>query len=486
MNTPSTLRVGHESETKPSYLKLFTEGRAALSCAVFLAVTMVALDILIVNTVLPSILRELGGISFYAWAIGAYSLANFITIPIFSTLVHKIGGRLSFILSTSAFLIGSIVAATAPRMEWIVAGRFIQGLGAGGFVAIPFSLISLHYPAELQPRAVGLISAVWGAAAVGGPLLGATLLKIGGWPWVFWFNLPVGSVIMGLGLLALRKEKKPHEPKIKLNWFGSMIFAAATALLLELFARPFPWNGVLGACSALLFWLFFRHEAKSPTPIIPRDAWNIQRPLGVAFLGMALTTAAFGGAETFLPLILQGVWETSPLQAGWILTVGSLSWSFTSVYTARFADYPRHLSLLGALVILLGLVMLWMTVFFHGPLYAIYGGWFVVGLGMGQVIPTYNTLAIDAGSRYPSGVSTGALLLSLNWGFAVGAPIAGLAAQAGFGYDFSPSRIGLGALSTPTLTALRSGGSYVLIACLVLALLAMVTATRMPKTRIRS
>lgn len=466
------------------YLDLFRQGRAPLSVAILSAVTLVALDVLIVNTVLPTILRELGGIQLYAWAVGAYSLGNFLTIPIFSVLVGKKGGRVSFALSLGIFLGGAILAATAPSMEWVVFGRLLQGLGAGGFFAIPFALITRFYPSHLQPQAVGLVSAVWGVAAVAGPLAGATILKLWGWHWVFWFNVPAGSLILILALLALRKEGKPTNPGATLNFLSPFLFALTTALFLEALAEPFPYNLLLGLGALLGIVLFFRHEARQKSPIIPKDVWRFSKPLSVAFLGMALSSATFGGAETYLPLLLQGIWQATPLEAGLILTVGSLGWSFTSVYIARFADFPRRLSQIGTIFLLIGLVIIFWTLKFQGPLYWIYAGWFICGLGMGQVTPTYNTLAIDKAKDYPAGVATGALLLALTWGFALGAPLAGVFARLGFNEGFNPRLVGLGILPPASREALGLGGLLALGTCLVLVFAAGLFAFRMPRKRL--
>lgn len=469
--------------SSPSYLHLFQQGRTPLSLAILSAVTLVALDVLIVNTVLPTILRELGGIELYAWAVGAYSLGNFMTIPLFSVLVSKSGGRVSLFFSIGIFLAGACIAALAPTMHWVVGGRFLQGLGAGGFFAIPFALITRFYPAELRPRAVGLVSAVWGVAAVAGPLVGAAILKLWGWHWVFWFNLPVGGVILLLALWALKDEGPPLEPAAKLNFIGPLCFALATALILEALVQSFPRNLFLGVGAAIIFFLFLKHEKRVASPAIPPDVWRPGRPLSIAFWGMALSAATFGAAETFLPLLLQGLWQASPLKAGLILTVGSLGWSFTSMGLARYAGFPRRLTQMGTVLLFAGMFALLWIVYFHGAISWIYLSWLICGLGMGQVTPTYNTLAMDRAADYPSGVATGTLLLALTWGFALGAPLAGVFARIGFNEGFDPRMVGLGILPSASREALSMGGLLALGTGLVLILAAGFFAFRMPERR---
>ncbi|MDX1385982.1 MAG: MFS transporter [bacterium] len=198
---------------------------------------------------------------------------------------------------------------------------------------------------------------------------------------------------------------------------------------------------------------------------------------------MALSAATFGAAETYLPLLLQGLWQSSPIEAGLILTVGSIGWSFTSAGIARYADYPRRLSTWGTVLLFLGLVGITLLLKFQGPLWGIYLSWFISGVGMGMVVPTYNTLAMDQSDKYPQGVATGSLLLSMTWGFALGAPLAGIFAQYGFQEGFNPRMVGLGVLSQSSSDALRMGGLLALGTALVLIVLTLFFARRMPRSR---
>ncbi len=467
----------------PTYLDLFRPGRASLSLALLTAITLVALDVLIVGTVLPTLLENFGGISLYAWALGAYNLGNFATIPIFSVLTGKWGGRGAFSLALGIFLLGALVGTIASSMEMIVVARLLQGLGAGGFFAIPFALIARFYPSDLQPRAVGLVSSVWGVSALLGPIAGAIILKYLGWRWVFAFNLPVGIGIWLLALFSLRGEGKPPEPKAQVNWVGPLLFAVWTALFLEALAHRFPFNLVLLLSGGLSFFVFWQYEGRQVNPTIPREVWSPKKPLGVAFLAMALSAIAFGGAETYLPLLLQGLYQKSPLEAGAILTVGSIGWSFTSVIIAKYANHPRSLAVWGSMLLALGLLGLVGIFALHNFMFGIYIFWFISGIGMGMVVPTYNTRAIDLKNRFPDGVATGSVLLGMTWGFALGAPLAGVAAGWGFGKHFNPQGLSQGLLPALSEAALHRGGLYALVTCLFFIGLSLVIARRLPTTR---
>ncbi len=400
---------------------------------------------------------------------------------------RKIAGH-TLTFSVACFIVGAVIAALAPSMPWIIAGRFLQGLGAGGFFAIPFVLIATYYPAELKPRAVGLVSAVWGTSAIGGPALGAAILHLGGWRWVFWLNVPFALGILGLGLLAFPKKQvsAPADSLRRINWLGPVLFTASTASGLQALQSHWPWNLGLVILATTLFVIFILHEEGQDFPIIPSDAWYLTKPLGAAFLGMALITTSFGGAETFLPLLLQGLWKATPLQAGLILSIGSVAWSFTSVIAARYSHRPRHMAVQGTLLMSLGIVLLLWTFASSGPLWLIYVGWALAGCGIGQAVPTYNTLAVDIADRYPSGIATGALQLALTWGFAVGPAAVGSAAQLGFGKKLHPSALDLTGFGGTSLEALRSGASLAQGLCLFFVLLGIALALKIPQHRLHA
>ena len=470
-------------QSTASYGDLFREGRASITVAIFSLIALFATDVWAVGTVLPTILRELGGVEFYGWVIGAYCLGNLITIPLLSVLAEKIGVRSCLMIGALFFFTGATTSALATEMEWIVLGRFVQGLGAGSFSSSTFRIISRFYPSDIQPRAVGVVSAIWGVAAVGGPLVGAGILSLLGWRWIFWYDLPVGGCILSLTFWALRKEESPAHPDTEVDFLGPPLFAVSTGLVLAGCYSELPLNVILVAGGIILYALFRIHEGRHNSPVIHPDVWKIGRPLGIAVMGTALLTISYGGAETFLPLLVQGVWQGSPLEAGFILTMGSIGWSLSSLIAPRFAQYPRILIIAGTLTVLCGLCALAAVTHFELSIYLLYPAWFVVGLGIGQAFPTLNTLVLDNERDYAAGVATGAFLLSSTWGFAIGPLVAGLVAQIGFDQGFDPRMVGHGALSSQAVTALEGGGVYAILTSVPIAIILLVFALKAPARR---
>ncbi|MCB1214487.1 MAG: MFS transporter [Deltaproteobacteria bacterium] len=464
------------------YRLLFTQGRAPLSLAMLLSLSMVSLDVLLINTAMPSLLKDLGGLPFYSWTLGAYSLGNFAMLPIFSVLVSKWGGRISLSIASVFFALGALIGTQSPSMEWIFVARLLMGFGGGGFLAIPFGLINRHFSHQLKPIAIGALSSVWALAALGGPALGGLILEKLGWRWIFGLHLPLTLGLWLLSLIALKKEGPPESPQSKVNYLSSLIFASLSALLLYFFDTDhIAWPAFLAFPLLLVFFYFW--EKNHTNPVLPIKYWKQSKHLRKVFLAMALSALAFGGAEGYLPLSLQGIWGYSPLEAGLILTTGSLSWSSTALLLPKFyGNRLRSPSQWGTLCLLVSMLLLILVHHLDLSGWSVYLSFLLSGLGMGLIVPTYNTLALDESSQENESAK-GSMLLAMTWGFSLGPPLVGLAAQIGFGQSFQAQDLNTGSLSNQALQALSQGLQFALMVSTVLLLLSLALIWTLPKNR---
>jgi len=111
-----------------------------------LMVTMLlaSLDQMIFSTALPTIVGELNGVNHMLWVTTAYILASTITLPVYGKLGDLIGRKGLFITAISIFIVGSIIGGLAHDMNWLIAGRAVQGLGGGGLMSLALAVIGMH------------------------------------------------------------------------------------------------------------------------------------------------------------------------------------------------------------------------------------------------------------------------------------------------------------------------------------------------------
>lgn len=168
----------------------------------FLGVLMGALDIAIVAPALPSIQKFFGvGDRILAWTFTIYVLFNLISTPLMAKLSDTFGRRSIYVLDVALFALGSLIVALAPANLFAVllAGRALQGFGAGGIFPVASAVIGDTFPPEKRGGALGLIGAVFGLAFLVGPILGGIILSITSWQWLFIINLPIALVVIIMG-----------------------------------------------------------------------------------------------------------------------------------------------------------------------------------------------------------------------------------------------------------------------------------------------
>ena len=181
--------------------------RNQILLVLFIGVLMGALDIAIVGPALPAIQKYYGvGERALAWMFSIYVLFNLVGTPLMAKLSDIYGRRNIYIIDVSLFAAGSLLVALAPSYAFVLAGRAIQGFGAGGIFPVASAVIGDTFPAEKRGRPLGLIGAVFGLAFIIGPILGGVLLLVG-WQWLFIINLPIAAVViwMSRGLLPSKR-----------------------------------------------------------------------------------------------------------------------------------------------------------------------------------------------------------------------------------------------------------------------------------------
>ena len=189
----------------------FTRTQWAILATLLLGVFMGSLDITIMGPTLPSIVAGLRtSYRTAAWTMALYVLTYVVATPVMSAVSDRYGRRSTYLWNVALFALGSILAGAAPSMTWLLAGRAVQAVGAGGILPVASAVTIDTVPAEKRGAALGLIGATWGVASVLGPNLGGLIIQHLGWRGVFWINVPIALLV---ALLASRTlpATSPHQ-----------------------------------------------------------------------------------------------------------------------------------------------------------------------------------------------------------------------------------------------------------------------------------
>ncbi len=274
-----------------------------------LGVLMAALDIAIVGPALPAI-REAFQASdrLVAWVFAAYLLFNLISTPLMGKLSDRYGRRAIYVLDVLIFALGSVIAALAPTLAWLLVGRAIQGLGSGGIFPVAAATIGDVVSETRRGRSLGMIGAAFGIAFLIGPILGGVLLLFS-WRWIFWGPLPLALLLVPAAWRVLPATRAPEVRPW--DWVGMVLMALSLTSLAVGLNMLRPRDGVLGLNGAvvallgfgvLLTWLLLRWEARVPDPVFPLV--SVRHRLARLSLGLSFGAGVLEGGVAFVPTLL--------------------------------------------------------------------------------------------------------------------------------------------------------------------------------------
>src|SRR5581483_3938305 len=337
--------------------------KLAPTIAVLVSIFVAAMDISIMSTVMQSIVGQLGGLPLYSWTIAAYLLTSTTTVPLYGKLADTYGRKPMFITGTGLFVVGSLLCGLSGSIEQLIVFRALQGLGAGGILPITITIAGDLFQGPDRARIQGLISSVWGLAAILGPLAGSFIVLHATWHWAFWINVPIG--FLTISVLARTFHERPVATRHQLDWLGAaLLMAGVAALLLALGDHgqgAVSRETVVGllVAAAVLLALFAVVELRTAEPVVPFSLLR-DRVLGLASLGGFVLGACIYSASTYLPLFVQGAQARGPADVAWVSAAISVAWTGGSLIGSRVLVRVgfRAAALLGMGVISAGAALL--------------------------------------------------------------------------------------------------------------------------------
>ena len=188
---------------------LFAPQRRALTIGLVLSITFVAAEALAVVTVMPVAAHELGGLGLYGWVFSGFMLGSVVGIVLAGREADRRGPAVPFVAGMVLFGAGMAVAGLAPALGVLVAGRVLQGIGAGAIPAVAYTAIGRSLPGALRARMMAVLSTAWVAPGLAGPALAAEVARAFGWRWVFLGLLQVVAVAGSIAVPALVRLGPP-------------------------------------------------------------------------------------------------------------------------------------------------------------------------------------------------------------------------------------------------------------------------------------
>ena len=357
-----------------------------------LGMFLAALDQTIVATALPTIVNDLHGLNHISWVVTAYLLTSTVSTPLYGKLSDQLGRKGIFQFAIVVFLLGSVLSGLSQNMGELIAFRGIQGLGAGGLMAMAFTIIADVVSPRERGRYQGYFGAVFALASIAGPLLGGVFTEQLSWRWIFYINVPIGIVALVVTSVVLKLPFRRQAHNI--DYFGAvlLIFGISATLLVTVWGgTQYAWSSPiilsLSVVAAILIAVFIVWEHHASEPILPPSLFHIGVFRVTASVSFLLAMVMFG-AIIYLPLYLQLVDGVSPTISGLLLVPLMLGLLATSVLsgqvvsrTGRYKVFP----IVGSLLMVLGMYLL-SNLGLHTSHLVMSGYVIVLGAGMGMTM----------------------------------------------------------------------------------------------------
>lgn len=395
-------------------------------------ITLVAVEAMAISTVMPVVEAELGDLWLYGWVFSGFYLGNLVGVVVGGRAVDRVPPVGPMTIGVAVFLTGLVVGGLAPAMWVLVAGRVLQGVGAGVVPAVAYVCVGRGFPSELRPRVFAVMSTAWVVPSLVSPLLASFVADQVGWRWVFLGLVPVTVVVAVLAVPALRGVPEPNRsdtepPPSAAPVHTVVLLAGGAALLLGGFTLGAPLLGLAVAAVGVAVLLPAFRRLTPPGTLAARPR------LPAAVLTRGVLTFAFFSADAFVSLAMTSVRGTSTRTAGLVLASSSLLWTAGSWLQARFSDAwgSTRLVRLGGACLALGAAAMVVSLSSAVPLWA----WFVAGglagLGMGTAYAPLSVVTLAEAAPGHEGAATSALQMTDILGIALGTGLAGVLVSAG-------------------------------------------------------
>ncbi|HZN22058.1 MAG TPA: MFS transporter [Gaiellaceae bacterium] len=282
------------------------------------ALFMVVLDNLVVSTALPVIRTDLGAtIEELEWTVNAYTLTFAVFLLTGAALGDRFGRKRMFTVGIAIFTAASAAAALAPSMDWLIAARAVQGVGAALVTPLTLTILSAAVPRERRGMALGAWSGIAGLAVAAGPLVGGAVVDGISWQWIFWLNVPVGLVLLPLAT----RLAETHGPDRALDLTGlglaSLGLLGIVWGLVHGNAEGWTSTEIVGslAAGAVLLAAFVAWELRAAQPMLPMRLFR-SRAFSAANGASLFMYFGMFGSIFLLTQFFQTAQGYSPLEAG--------------------------------------------------------------------------------------------------------------------------------------------------------------------------
>jgi len=393
---------------------------------------MTILDVSIVNVALPSIARALSfSQANLQWVITAYAISFGGFLLLGGRAADLLGRRRVFIVGVALFTVASLVCGLSQSEGMLIAARAVQGLGGAIISPAALSIVMTSFEEGAERnKALGVWGALGGSGAAVGVLAGGVLTQYLSWRWIFFVNVPVGALVLGL-TPRIVPESRREGPERRYDALGAVLVSGGLALLVYAISQA-PNVGwatartiLLLVAAGVLLAAFLVNERRTADPLMPFHIFRVRTVAGANIVGFLLGGVLFANFFV-LTLYVQDVLGYSAIKTGitFVATAGTavVAAGIAQALTTRFG--PKPIIAIG--LVLLTAAMVWYA---HIPVHGSFAsdllpGYVLVGVGIAFAYVPVSIASLAGVAEREAGLASGLFNTSQQIGGAIGTAIA--------------------------------------------------------------
>lgn len=338
--------------------------------AVSLGVILNPLNTTMITVALPAIQKDFQlSATNVSWLMASYFIISAIFTPLFGKLSDIYGRKLIFLIGLSLVVVSSICAPLSPNLPVLLAMRGIQAIGTSALFPAGVGIIR-NTIQNNQNRVIGTLAVFATTSAAFGPTIGGMLIQFGGWPVIFYVNLPILAIGIGLTILFIPKDQKNKDISYNLDIIGILLFSLfITYWMVFLLGLEQGVEIITLIVAIVLTIAFYVYEKRRDEPFINVHFFRKNLNVSLIFGQYILTTIIFFSMLLSFPTFIQIVLGESSRIAGIVMLSLSIFAMFTTPLATRWMERIgfRIPLLFSVLVGLMGVILL-MTVNDFSPL----------------------------------------------------------------------------------------------------------------------
>jgi MFS family permease len=406
----------------------------AVLAAVLLCSFAIAMESTVVVAAIPTVIQNFGGLSEMSWVFSAYLIAQVVTMPLFGSASDRLGRKGCFVIAAIIFFAGTLACGLAWDMRSLVFFRVVQGIGAGGLVTVGSAALNDVISDESRGKYQAMGNAVWGIAAICGPLIGSAIMEVLDWRYIFWINLPI--VVASTMLLVSFYRGCPSEDAGRVDrrlavmpslYLCGTLLAIMVALVNGQSLSNVQWmaTGLIGGTSAVLLW---RSQQNADSALFPTELLRL--PVVLQSVASAFICGAIAmGLTVYVPTFAAIVHQADYLTISSTVAVMTLTWTFSGIGVGMLIRSRNHgllANLAGAVVLagMLGMCLAARQAGNHGiPLILAMSA--ILGIGLGACSVIFSVALQSSVTDAVRGSATSLFYLSRMLGQSIGLAICG-------------------------------------------------------------